>query len=517
MQSTLIRFSSSSVASVAELRRRRLSVVGLTLLVASWPYYVFASSQWAYLIALIGAGIAAAELAAARSRLVLLFVVAVGALLGPEASGALAAGDLPLTGIRILDMTVLSAAAGLAFSHVSSVGLAHCIRRVRAFLRTRPALVAIFIVAWLTILWIANGSPVDSMLRTDLRLAVLGAGMVWLASNCTEGARGWLAPALLALAAVASGKAVAIYLSDVWAIGPYDRLQASAVEIGEATRVILGGGDTLLILAPALCVLSLTPDAPRKVRLLVLLGGAASVLGLALSGTRTGLVTGMALLAFALILRTRPKVRIGAGGRLRVAAVIVGALVAMLSLSGVVGTAGRLTTPDPPAVGLNFRKDELRSFLRLPADKILLGQGLGGRFESKNVRGLPVLSGWSHSFPLWVTLKAGILGLLGSLLLLASGGRRAWSAIGQTDTAGQREMALGAVIVVGVVLMSFTLGRAALPEGVILLVIGASWLWEGGSCEKREARTLGGPDRAQPRGLHNARGEVRGRRASPTG
>jgi len=153
-------------------------------------------------------------------------------------------------------------------------------------------------------------------------------------------------------------------------------------------------------------------------------------------------------------------------------AIAVGSLLAVLiagaALAG--GTASRLTHADPPHVGLNFRRDEIKSFLRTSPTTKYLGQGLGGRFIGKDVNGRPAPAGWAHELPVWIALKTGIFGLLCASVALAVIGRRARQALKQG--ADHITVFAGVAVVVGLVAMSMTLDRLALVEGALPLIMG---------------------------------------------
>jgi hypothetical protein len=139
------------------------------------------------------------------------------------------------------------------------------------------------------------------------------------------------------------------------------------------------------------------------------------------------------------------------------------------------GTMTRFLTPDPPHVGVNFRVDEVRSLFRLPTNEIVFGQGIGGRFVGKDVNGLQVITGWSHTFPAWIVLKIGILGLVVvSALALVPMWRRLGSVWRVRPL--HAEAALGCVLLFGVLIMSLSLGRAALSEGSILIGLAVALL-----------------------------------------
>jgi hypothetical protein len=119
-------------------------------------------------------------------------------------------------------------------------------------------------------------------------------------------------------------------------------------------------------------------------------------------------------------------------------------------------------------VGINFRIDETRSFFRLPHRDLLLGQGFGGRFEGKDVNGLPVVAGWSHTLPVWIGLKVGLVGLAAIMIAIILLLQRGFAAIRAKGVLHHSEHALAAVLIVGLLLMSLTINRIALPEGAIL-------------------------------------------------
>ncbi|MGH2899179.1 MAG: hypothetical protein ACRDMZ_10940, partial [Solirubrobacteraceae bacterium] len=134
------------------------------------------------------------------------------------------------------------------------------------------------------------------------------------------------------------------------------------------------------------------------------------------------------------------------------------------------GTAQRLVQSDAPHVGLNFRRDEIRSASHLSARDLMLGQGLAGRFASRDVHGATVITGWSHVLPIWVVLKVGLLGLAALIVALGLLLRRAARLIGDQ---GRGPALIGIQLIGGLILMSLTIGRFAQPEGAMLLGLGA--------------------------------------------
>jgi O-antigen ligase len=274
--------------------------------------------------------------------------------------------------------------------------------------------------------------------------------------------------------ALAAVKAGTIYFTEFWAIGSFDRLQASLGGSADQLRVILVGGDTLLVIVPALATLAAL-SRPRLAPVwLALLIAAMAVGAVLISGTRTSLpITLLIAAGVAVVVRRRQ------GGVEVTPRLLVTALLCAVALAGGAigsGVADRFQTADAPHVGINFRLDELRSFYDLPTVDLLAGQGFGGRFPGKDVNGAPVTAGWAHAYPVWVQLKAGLVGLIAALGLLVLALRRArigWQSGGRAQT----EAVVGATLLISVLAMSMTLGRAGLPEGVVLLALGAVMIY----------------------------------------
>jgi hypothetical protein len=459
-----------------------LVLLGLLALSLAWSLFVFADSQVAYVCATATSAVLAIWLASIRSQALVVLLVAEVGLLGTDANGELAQGTPLLGSFRLLDITVAAALIALAASAV---------RESRALgggppesdLRRRIAspgrgLETIFaaVVLWALALWLAHGHPLDQITRADVRVVGLGVAMWVIARTCKSSSLRNLPAAIAALGPAISAKAVAIYVSGLWVIGSNDRLQASADYASGHTRIILVGGDTILILTPAVALLALSRYRSIPVRLWLYLSVLSSFVGLLISGTRSGLIVAVLTLVFAAILEGRRP--IPAMRRIAVwlpaVALLVGGLI-------VTGTMTRFVTPDPPHVGVNFRADELRSVFQLPTNEIVFGQGIGGRFVGKDVNGLQVITGWSHTFPAWIVLKIGMFGLVFvSALGLASMWRRFRSVRRLRPL--HTHAALGCVLLFGVLIMSISLGRAALVEGSILIGLAVALLqradWE---------------------------------------
>jgi O-antigen ligase len=172
------------------------------------------------------------------------------------------------------------------------------------------------------------------------------------------------------------------------------------------------------------------------------------------------------MVGLALFLR-EPRVRLR---RPSVRAASTAVAILALTTAGLVvsGTGARFTKRDAPHVGLNFRTDEVRSFFRLPTNDLLFGQGFGGRFESKDVNGLPVITGWSHVLPVWIWLKVGLIGSVAVLTATILALRKAFHALRPKPRLHDPDAALALVMMAGLLLMSLTINRVALPEGAVL-------------------------------------------------
>jgi hypothetical protein len=444
-------------------RWREQAIAGLVLLAIAWPVFVFTGNQVGYLVSIVAACWVAGALASARSSLVIGYLIAVMALIGPEVNGQLGNGHAPLGSLRIIDAATAAGAA---------VALVVAWRSERAALPNwrRPGalgVLSVSAVGYALIRWGMEGHRVDGFLRADLRLIVLAALFWFLASRCRGGGSRAILWCIVAVGALGAIKAAAIHISRLYAIGPYDRLQATSYYAAGHLRTILIGGDTLLIVMPAVALL--LGSAEHKLLLRVALAGAGVLClwALGLSATRTSVLVALGLVLATLIgllALTRPHIsrRAIAGGSTLAALALV---IAMLG-----GAAVRLTHADAPHVGLNFRKEEIESFLRASPSTKFLGQGLGGRFLGKSVNGQPVLAGWAHELPVWIALKTGILGLICACLAIAILTRRLVDALRRG--ADRTAVLAGAILVLGLVVMSMTLDRLALPEGMLPFVLG---------------------------------------------
>ena len=422
-----------------------------------------------------------------RSRLLLLLVLGELVLIGSEAGGHLGRGTAPLGSLRLLDITLLAAlvtlaARALAAEARESGPLRERLRKRaretdwRALVRRAPgATILAAAVAWAALMWVVHGHPADGLLRTDLRVLWLGVATWVVAATCRRPPPKHLSVPLAVLAVPVALKAVAIWASTLYVIGANDRLQASLLAAPSADRrVILVGGDTFLILAPAIAFLALTRARDWRLRALLLTSALAALGGLLISATRTGLVISIGLiLAIGLVtLVSRRGIVIS-----RLTAALAVASLSIVAVGGwKTGLVERLDfSKDAPHSGINFRVDEIRSFFDLPAKDVLLGQGFAGRFATRSALDERTLSGWSHVLPVWIALKVGFLGLAAACaaLWLLVGRARRLLLLGGPPA---REATLGILIAGGMLAMSLTIDRAALPEGVPLLALGLALL-----------------------------------------
>jgi hypothetical protein len=442
---------------------RWLAPAGLVILAFAWPLFVFTGSQVSYLVSIAAACCTAAALAAARRGLVVGYIAGLLALVGPEVNGQLGNGRAPLGSLRVLDAATATAAAAVLLVGWRSRG--QVIPRLRHL--GALAVLNVLVLGYATVRWGMEGHRVDSFLRTDLRLILLAALLWLIVTRCTRGGARAILWGVVVVGLLAACKAAAIHLSGVYAIGSFDRLQASNYYVSGHPRTILIGGDTLMILVPATTVLLARATQRLNVRIALLVCALTCLSALGLSATRTSVLVALGLILMA-VAATLALDRPHLSGRAIAHASLLAALIIVVALLG--GAASRLTHADAPHVGLNFRKDEVNTFLRAPATTKYLGQGLGGRFLGKDVNGKPVLSGWAHELPVWIALKTGVFGLVCAALAIAVIARRVTDRF--RHGGDQTQILVGTIFVLGLLIMSMTLDRLALPEGILPFIIG---------------------------------------------
>jgi O-antigen ligase len=266
-----------------------------------------------------------------------------------------------------------------------------------------------------------------------------------------------LAPAL----AAANALAIAL-LSPAAAVGPDSIWQAYVIHDSLGIeRVVLVGGDTLLALGPALCVIARrlgSLRAGRWVALLVLSGLATGA-----TGTRTNIIAGTIALLAALALDRFDSDRAPPVGRL-IAGVLAG-LTILLVVGFVVPVGGqgiaqsvtaRFNSASNIQQSLQYRADESARLEQALQGKMILGLGTGGTFvtEVPSTFGFelgPTL--WAHNGYLWIMLKVGIVGLILFALGIWLIAMRLWQRRAQTLARA------GLVWLIGILVLSISTNR----------------------------------------------------------
>jgi hypothetical protein len=464
--------------------RPQLAALAVLLGLAALPLYVWGGSQIAFLVSCAAFAFAAGVLTALRSRFAPVLLIGEMAFVGTEVNGAIAAGHAPAGTLRLIDISLAVAVAVVAVQRGPGLlrelrgGLGGGVfRALRSFVGRAPLLAgSLVLVAYAVAVWLSKGAPRDAFVKTDVRLILLAFGCWAVASYCVVRPPRAFSVALTLLSAGVALKAIALYAARADVVGNFDRLQATSLD-KEGFRVILIGGDTLLTLVPALALLAWTSESDRRRRWLIAACAGLSLVALFAAGTRTSLLITVALAGITALALHRGRMRELVRRPIVIAALAL-LVVAFAGAAAATGVGERFTQKDKPHVGLNFRRDELSLFFDQPSRDLVVGQGVGGRFLSKDVQGKPALAGWAHSLPLWVILKVGLIGALAALVLLIVAAWRLGVRRGSWDD----DRATAGIVFAGLLLMSLTLDRAALPEGAVLVGIAAAWL--------RPSRTL---------------------------
>lgn len=385
-----------------------------------------------------------------------LLILGTATLVGTEFRGELGSAAFTGGGVRLLDLVVLASGVGVAVA----AGWFRLLRDPAALVAgLRPFLWAFVALAALLLLWVINGPALDALFKTDVRLLLLGVGTYVVARRTLPGNEAAFVRGLLLLGAALAAKAIVLHLSDLWAIGTWDRAQTYQISSRSAPkRTILVGGDTLIVLLPAIASSVLGAVTSRQARGLLMGVAALGFVAILLSGTRSSLLVAIGLFLVApFILRGGLSI-----SPRKLAAAGVVALMLLVAGTVATGVGERFTRQDGQHEGLGFREDEIRSAVHLPARNLLIGQGIGGHFVTKASSGEASVSGWSHVVLIWVVLKLGLFGLIALLVALGWG---LWRVIRGPRGIGPT---VGLTIFAGLMVMSLTIGRAALPEGVIL-------------------------------------------------
>lgn len=388
-----------------------------------------------------------------------LLIVVAATLLGTELRAELGPAGAFLGGVRALDLTVLSAGIGV-LSAVLSLDDLRSPSRLLALVRPWWAVGLTFAIV--VALWAVNGRVVDALLNTDARLVLLGAGTYVTARYTVPGHERAFVQALVALSVLLAIKAVALHLSDLWTVGVFDRSQAT--QVGSVPkRTILIGGDTLLILAPGAAIAVLDRARSNAFNAFFVLAAILCMGAVILSGTRSSLIVAVALVYIAPFLcwppGQLPRSRKAIPVFLAASAVVFGMVAGATALSGV---GERFVQAEASNQGLGFRRDEINSAKALPAQQLVIGQGLGGNFTTRNEFNTRAPTAWSHVLPIWIVLKVGLLGLA---ILSAIGLVAFYRTMSRRPAFGPR---VATLLFGGLVVMSLTIGRLALPEGVVL-------------------------------------------------
>jgi len=413
-----------------------------------------------------------------------LAAVTLGALRSPIAALGVALGTAALIGtgltlqwgnlgVRLVDVAALIASGSAAARCLWSTG------RTRIAVRYLAVLVplAILFVVGLTL------NPWD-FVRADLYLGLFFLSG-WLMGEVSRelGARDdHLLTMLTVLVALTALKALVVSASALALDGPASALQAWSFDAGGGKRTILVGGDTFIVLGPAL-VLGAYGLRGRRGAIAI----AISLLCLAAwatTQTRTnlvGLLLGAAVGGFA----AEVSVRRRAGKRLRsiVPSMACFAVCGMIAGVLLADTSGSLffwrfndMVVDPTGALLpsyEFRSAEAAAALgSVSGMAILIGRGLGAAYFLPV--GITMETVWSHDILVWLFLKCGVLGCASFVavcaFLLPAAARRVWRGDGRGS-----EPALGSMLLV-LILISFTINRIASVEGMLLFSLIATRL-----------------------------------------
>jgi hypothetical protein len=288
----------------------------------------------------------------------------------------------------------------------------------------------------------------------------------------------------LAVTAVTALKAFALATRHTALEGPGSSLQAWSFQTSSGWRTILVGGDTLLVVAPALLI-AIFASEPRLWRRMSLLVALMAFVAVLLSQTRTNIVCSLAgvLLAFlgTLAMATPSRRR---QQRQMLALLPPAALVLVLGglVPDLVETTRQLSlsrfdaTQTGPlnsvSASYEYRAEEAQAALAtLTGRDTWIGRGAGSAYLSPDTGQATV---WSHNVGVWIVLKVGLLGLVA---LLGTG----WRALRSVFRRFKREE-LGAIgtgltmLILVIVAISIAVNRVASVEGTLLLSFATGYL-----------------------------------------
>jgi len=382
-----------------------------------------------------------------------------------------AGSELYVGPVRLVDAVAILAVVGAASDLQAWEGL----RRPRV-----PQSLTVALIGLGAMVALARGTPF-SLSHTDLHDGLLSIAIYVTVVRALQrmGAEA-VVTILLGAAVLASVKAITLeVLPGASALGATSVLQTNVIQTVFGTkRVVLIGGDTIIALAPALCIAARRLPALRSG--LWIGAFVITAVGIAVTVTRTNIIAAAATVLVAVALEgldtrgTTEFRRLSAG-----CAVALLALVAV-SFTGngngrdiIQGAAVQLTSPADIAYSLQYRSNEAARLTATLRGHELVGLGAGATY----VTTIPATAGgstfttygaslWAHNGYLWILLKAGIVGLA----LLAT----ALIHVALQLLKSRRALLprAGFVSIVGVLVLSYTTNRFDDPGGALLLALG---------------------------------------------
>lgn len=326
--------------------------------------------------------------------------------------------------------------------------------------------------------------------RTDLSLLFFfPVGFVAIRQLLNRFDRRMAHLAILGSAALAAAKALYLGFFPRPLNGAASFWQAWSFVTSTGWRVILVGGDAVLLVAPA--YLAAVYGTTRRGWRRALVVAIAAIAATAVSKTRTTLI--LATFGFALGLIVHAWISDGpAGGIGRLArqcagAICITAIVGLLIpaqsntfvSSATVRFDAQATGPlGSPSTSLAVRSVETRDALEtLRGSDLLVGRGLGASYFDPLLR-KPTT--WSHNALVWVLLKIGVIGIALLLIVAFGGMRRVLGRLRSTDVESRRENAAWVLVVVMLGCASLWINPIASVEGMFLLGAASGWLATSG-------------------------------------
>lgn len=426
---------------------------------------------------------------------------------------ALVVGLAPLQGSLFLGAMLLLVAAvaypivplAALLATAGVVGTGFAVEMGGAHLRVLDAVAFIGLAATLLRHLPAHRSPTE--LRTGLRLlaVIVLLGFIGVFGNSFDSVRAdlfvlsyfptawmlagevatsprWrpqLPTILTSVIAVTAVKAILLAAAPQSLSGPSSPWQAWSFPTSTGWRVILVGGDTFLLLGPALAVSLL---ASRRAALRATLVVGLALAALAFSQTRTSVL--IAILGIGPSLSFwwfNREVRQRAQRAIRLALLVLPLLVLVVAVRPDPVhdlTSRALIRFDLRATGplgsvhhaLEQRQSETDAAAATLRDAhVFTGRGLGASYVSPLSQSP---STWTHNIIVWIMLKVGLIGLIASAWLGVRYLRRTWRVRRLPQYSDAFELL---PIPLLLLLVSFTINRIISPEGMILLAIAIAW------------------------------------------